>query len=213
MNPVTDTRLRVALADDHEMVRAGVRMLLEALGDVKVVIEAGDGEMLLEALERTPADVALVDLTMPGMDGLTAIRRIRAAFPELRVMVLSMHASADQVRAAVDAGASGYIPKDAPDFELRHAMRAVVAAGAYFSPGIARKLLEPARPVQGDLTARQLEILTLLARGKPAREIALALGLSPRTVDSHRARIMERLKINNIAGLTRYAVRQGLLTP
>jgi DNA-binding NarL/FixJ family response regulator len=214
MNLPADSGIRVALAEDHAMVRAGVRLLLEALDDVEVVAEAGDGAVLLQQLAAVEVDVALVDLSMPGMDGLTTIRRIRTEFPLVRVLVLSMHLSSDQVRCAVNAGASGYVTKDAADFELRHALRTVVTAGAYFSPVIARKLLERAPPeVQEELTDRQVEVLTLLAQGKCAKEIAFELGLSPRTVDSHRARIMDRLKIRNMASLTRYAVRKGLLKP
>lgn len=206
--------IRVALAEDHAIVRAGVCLLLEAIDEVEVVAEAGDGATLLRQLATVHADVALVDLTMPGMDGLATIRRIRAEFPGVRVLVLSMHRSADQVHGAVEAGASGYITKDAPEFELRHALRTVLAAGAYFSPAIAQKLLEPAPPQADDeLTDRQVQVLTLLAQGKGAREIGTELGLSARTVDSHRARIMERLKIRNLAGLTRYAMRKGLLKP
>jgi DNA-binding NarL/FixJ family response regulator len=149
---------------------------------------------------------------MPGMDGITAIAEIHSRFPDVKVIVLSMYDTVDFVKRAVANGACGYLMKDAPPFELEQALRSVMATGSYFSAAVAQRLLQPSEPtVDDELTTRQVEILTLIAQGKSAKEIAFELGLSPKTVDVHRARIMERLRLNDIASLTRYAVRKGLV--
>ena len=207
-------KIRVVLADDHELVRSGIRTLLASLPGVEVVAEAGDGDELLQVLGSAAVDVVLTDLTMPGMDGISAIARIRAQHPALRILVLSMHDSGELVRRAIEAGASGYLTKDAPDFELDLALRSVMATGRYFSPGLTQRLLARPQPAaQEELTPRQLEILILLAQGNATKEIGFRLGLSGRTVDVHRARIMERLGLYDIASLTRYALRKGLVKP
>jgi DNA-binding NarL/FixJ family response regulator len=151
---------------------------------------------------------------MPGLDGLAAISEIRARYPQLRVLVVSMYDTVDFVKRAVASGANGYVVKDAPPEELERALQAVMANGAYFSSSVTHRLLQRQDPTAAELlTERQLEILTLLAAGRTSKQIGWELGLSPKTVDVHRARIMQRLGISDLASLTRYAVRQGLVKP
>ena len=204
--------IQVVLADDHDLVRSGIKALLSTVDGVRVIAEARNGLELLQLLESVKPDVVMTDISMPGMDGITAISEIHHRFPEVKVMVLSMYDTVDFVKRAVANGACGYLMKDAPPFELEQALRSVMATGSYFSAAVAQRLLQPSEPtVDDELTVRQVEILTLIAQGKSAKEIAFELGLSPKTVDVHRARIMERLRLNDIASLTRYAVRKGLV--
>ena len=181
---------------------------------VQVIAEARDGKELIALVEELLPDVVMTDISMPGMDGITAIAEIHGKHPEVRLLVLSMYDTVDFVKRAVKNGACGYLMKDAPPFELEQAMRSVMATGSYFSPAIAQRLLQPSEPtVDDELTHRQVEILKLIAQGRASKEIAYELGLSPKTVDVHRARIMERLRLNDIASLTLYAVRKGLVKP
>jgi DNA-binding NarL/FixJ family response regulator len=204
--------IQVVLADDHDLVRSGIKALLSTVEGVQVIAEARNGNELLQLLESVKPDVVMTDISMPGMDGITAIAEIHARHPDVRVLVLSMYDTVDFVKRAVANGACGYLMKDAPPFELEQALRSVMATGSYFSAAVAQRLLQPSEPtVDDELTSRQVEILTLIAQGKSAKEIAFELGLSPKTVDVHRARIMERLRLNDIASLTRYAVRKGLV--
>lgn len=204
--------IQVVLADDHDLVRSGIKALLSTVDGVQVIAEARNGNELLALLESVKPDVVMTDISMPGMDGITAIAEIHSRFPDVRVIVLSMYDTVDFVKRAVANGACGYLMKDAPPFELEQALRSVMATGSYFSAAVAQRLLQPSEPtVDDELTTRQVEILTLIAQGKSAKEIAFELGLSPKTVDVHRARIMERLRLNDIASLTRYAVRKGLV--
>ncbi|HSV81262.1 MAG TPA: response regulator transcription factor [Ramlibacter sp.] len=204
--------IRVVLADDHDLVRSGIKALLATVEGVQVIAEARNGIELLQLLGTVQPDVVMTDISMPGMDGITAIAEIHNRHPEVRVIVLSMYDTVDFVKRAVANGACGYLMKDAPPFELEQALRSVMATGSYFSAAVAQRLLQPSEPsVDDELTTRQVEILTLIAQGKSAKEIAFELGLSPKTVDVHRARIMERLRLNDIASLTRYAVRKGLV--
>ncbi|MBK0393212.1 response regulator transcription factor [Ramlibacter algicola] len=206
--------VRVVLADDHDMVRSGIKALLGMVGGVDVVAEARNGEELVALVDAAPPDVVMTDISMPVMDGIAAISVIHERHPEVRLLVLSMYDTVDFVKRAVASGACGYLMKDAPPFELEQSIRSVMATGSYFSPAIAHRLLQPAEPTANDeLTERQVEILKLIAQGKASKEIAFDLGLSPKTVDVHRARIMERLRLNDIASLTRYAVRKGLVKP
>jgi DNA-binding NarL/FixJ family response regulator len=206
--------IRVVLADDHDLVRSGIRALLGMIDGVEVIAEARDGRELVTVVESLQPDVVMTDISMPGMDGITAIAEIHSRFPQVRMLVLSMYDTVDFVKRAVANGACGYLMKDAPPFELEQALRSVMATGSYFSPAIAQRLLQPSEPtVDDELTHRQVEILKLIAQGKASKEIAYDLGLSPKTVDVHRARIMERLRLNDIASLTLYAVRKGLVKP
>jgi DNA-binding NarL/FixJ family response regulator len=206
--------IRVVLADDHDLVRSGIKALLTMVAGVQVIAEARDGKELIALVEDLMPDVVMTDISMPGMDGITAISEIHARHPEVRLLVLSMYDTVDFVKRAVANGACGYLMKDAPPFELEQAVRSVMATGSYFSPAIAQRLLQPSEPtVDDELTHRQVEILKLIAQGRASKEIAYELGLSPKTVDVHRARIMERLRLNDIASLTLYAVRKGLVKP
>jgi DNA-binding NarL/FixJ family response regulator len=211
-NMNTPVPIQVVLADDHDLVRSGIKALLSTVEGVQVIAEARNGTELLALLESVKPDVVMTDISMPGMDGITAIAEMHTRFPDVRVIVLSMYDTVDFVKRAVANGACGYLMKDAPPFELEQALRSVMATGSYFSAAVAQRLLQPSEPtVDDELTQRQVEILTLIAQGKSAKEIAFELGLSPKTVDVHRARIMERLRLNDIASLTRYAVRKGLV--
>lgn len=214
MKTTPPPKIRVVLADDHDLVRSGIKALLSMVDGVDVIAEARDGKELIALVEDLMPDVVMTDISMPGMDGITAISEIHAKHPQVRMLVLSMYDTVDFVKRAVANGACGYLMKDAPPFELEQAVRSVMATGSYFSPAIAQRLLQPSEPtVDDELTHRQVEILKLIAQGRASKEIAYELGLSPKTVDVHRARIMERLRLNDIASLTLYAVRKGLVKP
>jgi DNA-binding NarL/FixJ family response regulator len=213
-NTPASRTVRIVLADDHDLVRSGIKALLSMIEGVEVVAEARDGAELIALADSLLPDVIMTDISMPGMDGITAIGQIHARQPQVRLLVLSMYDTVDFVKRAVANGACGYLMKDAPPFELEQAVRSVMATGSYFSPAIAQRLLQPSEPtVDDELTHRQIEILRLIAQGRASKEIAFELGLSPKTVDVHRARIMERLRLNDIASLTLYAVRKGLIKP
>ena len=211
MQPLPTT-INVVVADDHPLVRAGIRYLLKTLRRVHVIAEASDGAELLEVLSSVRPDVVITDISMPGMDGLSALEEIRARHPKLRVIVLSMHHSAEMVKRAVAAGASAYLHKDASEFELASAIQSVMATGSYMSAAVARELIAPSAPELKDvLTTRQIEILKLLAEGKSSKEIGFALGVSSKTVDVHRSRIKERLGLRDLASLVAYAIRNRLV--
>lgn len=206
--------IRVVLADDHDLVRSGIKALLGMIDGVDVIAEARDGRELVTITGTLLPDVVMTDISMPNMDGLDAIAEIHEKYPQVRLVVLSMNDTVEAVKRAVANGASGYLMKDAPPYELEQALRGLMTSGRYFSPAVAHLLLMPSEPAPQELlTARQLEILQRIAQGQASKEIAYALGLSPKTVDVHRARIMERLDLNDVASLTRYAVRTGLIKP
>ena len=211
---VNGSEVTIVLADDHDLVRSGIKALLSMVDGVKVIAEARSGQELITLVEALAPDLVMTDISMPGMDGITAIAHLHQSRPDVRLLVLSMYDTVDFVKRAVASGACGYLMKDAPPYELEQAVRSVMATGSYFSPTIAQKLLQPSEPTASEeLTQRQIEILSLIAQGKASKEIAYELGLSSKTVDVHRARIMERLQINDIASLTLYAVRKGLIKP
>lgn len=188
--------------------------MLTAIPEVRVVADVSDGAALLEVLESIQPDVVITDISMPGMDGIAALAEIRSRHPEVKVVVLSMHDSAEMVKRAIAAGAAAYLRKDASDFELASALHSVMTTGSYISAGVAKLLMEPTEPSAEDvLTPRQIEILKLVAHGKSSKEIGFALGLSSKTVDVHRMRIMERLEVRDVASLVVYAVRKGLIQP
>ncbi|MDB5860451.1 MAG: putative response regulator, NarL [Ramlibacter sp.] len=206
--------VRIVLADDHDMVRSGIKALLLQIPGVAVVGEASDGDELIAAVDRLLPDIVMTDISMPGMDGLTALAKLHERHPQARLVIVSTHDTADFIRRAVANGACGYLTKDASTIELAQAVRSVMASGSYFSSLIARRLLQPAEPTADEeLTARQLEILGLLAQGLASKEIAFKLGLSSKTVDVHRSRMMERLGVHDVSGLTRYAIRKKLIQP
>lgn len=211
--------IRVVLADDHALVRAGIRSLLSAMVDVEVVGEASSGEEALTIAERERPDVVLMDIAMRGMTGLQAAARVRERLHGVRVVILSMHSGEEYVLQALRAGAMGYLLKDAATGELELALRTVMRGESWLSPAVSRQVVEGyVQRVGGEagpdvLTARQREVLRLVADGKSTKEIAFVLNLSVKTIETHRAQIMERLGIRDIAGLVRYALRTGLVPP
>jgi DNA-binding NarL/FixJ family response regulator len=219
--------IRVLLADDHRLMRAGVRSLLTALRGVEVVAEADDGPEALEAIESLRPDIALVDITMPGLNGLDVVERAKRSAPECRCIILSMHAGEEYVLQALKVGAMGYLLKDGAVAELELAIHAVRRGDIYLTPSVSRHVIDayrertnPGAQESGEspvaavqtLTSRQREILQLLAEGNSSRAIAERLFLSPRTVETHRANIMARLDVHDTAGLIRHAIKAGLIT-
>jgi DNA-binding NarL/FixJ family response regulator len=203
---------RVVLADDHDLVRAGIQGLIELLPDVEVIAQAGSGEELLAVLAGVEPDLVITDIQMPGMDGVETVKTIRSRLPSIPILVLSMFDSAEIVQRAVASGANGYLMKNAAPQELQHAVRVMLSTGSYFNARVARLLMQRVDALADDgLTDRQKEVLSLMASGLSSKEIAFELELSPKTVDVHRARIMERLDLRDVASLTRYAVRRGLV--
>jgi len=205
---------RIVIADDHHVVRAAISALLSRIDGVEVVGEASDGAELIDQVERLKPDIVLTDIAMPGMDGIAATAHIRAHHPGVHVLILSMSEQPHVVKRAVTSGAHGYIMKGATSIELEEAVRGVMWRGEYRSPQV-RELLDAysRTALHEKLSERQLDVLKRLARGEAAKEIAFALGLSSKTVDAHRARIMEKLQLSDAASLTLYAVRHGLLDP
>ncbi len=219
------TPIRVLLMDDHGIVREGLRQVLLADGDFDVVGEAANGVQALDIAARERPDVVLLDLTMPGDSGLVVAQKLRQEVPNSRVLILSVHDDAEYVLESVRAGAHGYLRKDTTPADLRAAIRAVHSGDAYFSPAVAKRLTEVLRsessvpapapvvvPASLDaLTNREREVLAAVARGLLNKEIAGQLGISVRTVEAHRDSVVRKLGIRSAAGLTRFAMEQGLL--
>jgi len=207
--------VRVLIADDHAMVRAGIRALLEDIAGVVVVAEADTGRRAVDlALEHRP-DVVLMDIGMKDLNGLDATAQIKARQCAARVIILSVHDNEAFVRQAMKAGASGYLLKGSPSMELGQAIEAVCAGETFLTPRASTALVEGYVRGEGGeqaLTPRQREVLQLIAEGHSSKEIAYRLGLSPKTIDAHRAQIMDRLGIRDVAGLVRYAIRTGLVS-
>lgn len=206
--------------DDHSLVRAGIRSLLEKIPDVEVVGEAANGRQALELVTSTFPDLVLIDIAMADLGGLEALPRILKIFPKARVVVLSAHSNEEYVIRALRSGASGYMVKDAATTELELAIRAVALRQTYLSPSISRTVIDSYLQRVGDelgplegLTARQREILQLIAEGKNTKEIAARLDISVKTVEAHRLQLMARLGIHDVPGLVRYAIRTGLVSP
>ncbi|MGQ9477388.1 MAG: response regulator [Candidatus Bipolaricaulia bacterium] len=207
--------IRLLLADDHRLVREGLRALLEReLGpDFEVVGEAGDGRSAVELAARLKPEIAILDLAMPGMNGLEALEGIRQASPKTKVLLLSMFADEESILRAAWGGAAGFLLKASPADELLEAIRAAGSGRFYLSRGIANERLDrliSRGPKRGLLTPREREVLVLIARGLKNSEIARELGLSPKTVATHRARLRAKLGLHTKAGLTRYALLKGL---
>lgn len=212
--------IRVMLADDHTLLRAGVRALLHTVPEVDVVAEARNGREALALLEAHRPHVLLMDIAMPGMNGLEALPRISKSHPEVRVIILSMHATEEYVCQAFRAGAAGYLLKDAAAAELELAVKTVAGGETYITPAVCRHLVddylrrgdEPGNLTAPELlTPRQRETLQLIAEGKSTKEIARVLDISVKTVETHRQQLMERLDIHDIAGLVRFAIRNRLV--
>jgi DNA-binding NarL/FixJ family response regulator len=212
--------MRVLLADDHTLVRAGIRALLAAIPGVEIVGEADDGQRALALIVETRPDVALVDISMPGLNGLDLAARVAHDAPQTRVALLTMHGTPAHVAQALRAGVKGYLLKDGAADELPLLLRAVMRGETYLSPAISRHVVDgflgrdasPARADDG-LTPRQREILQLVAEGKSTKDVARLLDLSVKTVEAHRGQIMQRLEIHDLASLVRYAIRTGLVSP
>ena len=211
---------RVLLADDHVLVRAVIRSLLEKITGIEVVAEAGDGREALELIEKHLPNVVLMDIAIPELNGLEALARATKEFSGVKVIILSMHANEEYVLQALRAGARGYLLKDAAVAELELALRAVTRGETYLSPRISKRVIDSylerlgnERLLREELTPRQREIVQLIAEGKSTKEIAFLLTVSVKTVEAHRAQLMERLGIHDVAGLVRYAMRVGLVPP
>ncbi len=213
------SKIRVLLVDDHAILRQGLRAILDAAFDIQVVGEAGEGQEALCLIRELHPDVVLMDISMPGMNGLTATRYIRENFPDVKVIVLTQHKSLDYVKPLMAVGASGYVLKQNADVDLINVVRAVYRGQTFITPELADALAQ-AR-VEGDeyddslekLTPREREVLVLIALGHTTKEIAEILMISPKTVDVHRTQLMKKLDLHNVADLTRYAIRKGLVEP
>jgi DNA-binding NarL/FixJ family response regulator len=209
---------RILIADDHALLRAGLRRVLERLPAVKIVGDARNGFEALAAIESLQPDLVLLDIAMPDLNGLDAATRIASHYPGVKVIILSMHKNEEYVIRALRSGVAGYLLKESATGELDVAIAAVHRGGTYLSPGISRKVIDAyvtrvfsttAEP----LTPRQREILTLVANGQSTKDIAFVLDVSVKTVESHRAQLMQRLGIYEVAGLVKYAMRAGLIPP
>lgn len=212
-------RIRILLVDDHQIVRAGLRMLFAAEPDLEIVGEVESGEAALEAVAATQPDVVIMDVAMPGMNGIEATRRIKAAWPKTAVLALTMHEDEQYFFEMLNAGAAGYIPKRAAPDDLVAAIRVVAQGNVFLHATLAQFLVRDVlqQPnndtADDDITPREREVLVLIAEGLTSREIAERLIISPKTVDRHRENIMTKLNLHTRAELVRYAVTRGLLAP
>jgi DNA-binding NarL/FixJ family response regulator len=211
-------RPALLLVDDHTIVREGLRRILEAVADEWQLVEAGSGFQALESLRRQPVALAIVDLSMPGMNGLELIKRIRAEHPHVKVLVLSMHAEEQYALRAFRAGANGYVTKDSASAELVAAVRKVAAGGAYVTSSLAERVVQQLNgmaqaPQHAHLSDRELEVLQRIVAGQRPTEIAEALHLSVKTVSTHKRRIQDKLNLPNTAALIRYGLEHQLDKP
>lgn len=212
--------IRVLLADDHAIVREGLRLVLQTQPDIVVVGEAGDGRQALDLVEKVHPDVVVMDIAMPNLNGLEATRQIKRRFPDVRVVILTMHENQEYVLQIAKAGAIGCVLKRSAGTELVAGIEAAARGESYFSPSIAAMLLEDYRrllaqpaPARGEiLTEREREVLQLIAEGRTSREIAELLTLSIKTVQAHRANIMEKLDAHDRTDLVKYAIRVGMIS-
>jgi DNA-binding NarL/FixJ family response regulator len=208
--------ITVLLADDHGVLRDGVRRLLEATGDIRVVAVADNGHEALEKATEVRPDVALLDIAMPGLSGIEATRAIMARLPKTAVVILSMHSSTELVREALRAQARGYLLKEAAGEEVVKAVRAVAAGRRYLGAGITELVIEGCIhgrvATAAHLTARERDVLRLVVEGKSNIESAAALGLSPRSVETYRLRLMQKLGLSDLPSLVKFAIRHGITT-
>ena len=214
-------KIRILLADDHNIMRRGLRLLLEREPEFEVVAEAADGRQATERAEATNPDIVILDIAMPNMSGIEAAQRIKTLLPQAAVIILSMHSDEGYVLRALKAGAKGYLLKDSAENDLIEAIRAVSAGKAFFSPEISKILVEDyvrdmrkrgAEDSYELLTSREREILHLLAEGKSNKDIASSLNLSLYTVETHRRNLQDKLNLHSLAELILYAVRKGLIS-
>jgi DNA-binding NarL/FixJ family response regulator len=210
-------RIRVLIADDHSLVRAGIRALLDKLPDMEVVAEASNGREALKLVGQHRPNVVLMDIAMPELNGLEALRQLTKEFPQIQGIILSMYADEEHVSRALQAGAAGYLVKGAALAELELAIRSVARGQTYLSPGISKLVIREylrrtSSSAAESLTPRQREILQMIAEGKSTKQIALILNISIKTVESHRAQLMKRLDARDIATLVRHALRLGIVS-
>lgn len=216
--------ISVLIVDDHTLIRFGIKALLEKVPDIRIIGEADDGYEALRLIKELQPDVVLMDISIPGLNGLEVTIKAKRAFPKVRVIILSMHTSEEYVMQALKSGVVGYVVKDATTIEVELAIRSAMKGGTFISPMVSSKIVKDyvgrlsnsvvEKEHEGPfyaLTSRQREILQLIAEGYSTKEIAKKLSLSINTVDVHRANIMERLDIHDLAGLVRYAINTGLI--
>jgi len=218
----TEDKLRVMIAEDHAVVRSGLRAVINAQDDMEVVAEAEDGVSALKKAKEVQPDVILMDITMPGLGGLEATRQIKSALPNVKIVILTIHASEEFLFHALKVGADGYLTKSVHEMEVVSAIRAVSRDRVYIDPGVTRPLVsafvETSQKLGGDdgyseLTEREKEMLPLIASGQTNKEIAQALRLSEHTVHNHRAHLMEKLGMHDRTQLLMYAIRHGIISP
>lgn len=220
------SKISVILVDDHALVRAGIRSLLQSINDIEVVAEANNGREALNQIRDINPDLVLLDISMTELNGLEVAERVSQDFPEVKIVILSMHTNEEYVLQSLRAGASGYLLKDAVPTELEIAIRSVMRGETYLSPAISKHLVDDyLRRLKGSadevskinpfeqLTSRQREILQLIAEGNSTKDIAAKLNISIKTVETHRMQIMDRLDIHDVAGLVRYAIRMRIISP
>jgi len=212
--------ISVLVADDHGIVREGLRRLLESEPDLKVSGEARDGREVLEQMEAHQPQVVILDITMPQLGGLETLERLRSKYPETKVILLSVHGDPPFIQSAISLGADGYVLKNGRAAEIVTAIREVMNGGSYFSPVVAREIVDQLRsPKQPSsdpfslLSGREREVLHLIADGLSAKEIAVELGISTKTVEAHRTSLMRKLGVRKATELVRYALRHGLIEP
>jgi len=209
--------IRVLIADDHALVRAGIRVLVEKIEGIAVVGEAGKGSEALKLIKELNPSLVLLDLTMPDGSGFDVLNHVTKNFPDIRVIVLTVHEAGEYAIRALREGAAGFIPKSAASTELEQAIQTVISGEVYISPEMSRKTViefgkgTTKRDLLDSLSPRQREVLRLIAEGRTTKQIAQELGISVKTVETHRAQLMERLSIRDVAGLVRYAILVGLI--
>lgn len=215
---LTLARTRVLIADDHGLVRAGIRALLEKQSSMEVLGEAANGREALRMIKQYQPDIVLMDIAMPELNGFEVLRELAKDFPKVRCIILSVHADEEHVWQALQSGAAGYLVKGGSLVELELAIKAVAQGETYLSPGVSGPVIKEyvrrtseEGEVADSLTPRQLEILQMIAEGKNTKRIALILGVSVKTVESHRALLMKRLGLQDIASLVRHALKMGLV--
>lgn len=212
--------ISVLVADDHSIVREGIRRLIEGESDIDLCAEASDGREVLDQVEIHRPNVVILDITMPEMSGLETLERVRSNHPEVKTILLSVHADPRMIQSAVTLGVDGYLLKNARSSEIVSAIRAVTRGGSYFSPPVAREIVAQIRDPRANtdepfslLTTREREVLHQIAEGLSAKEVAVRLGISTKTVEAHRTSLMRKLSVRKATELVRYAVRHGLIEP
>jgi DNA-binding NarL/FixJ family response regulator len=212
--------ISVVVADDHGIVREGIRALIEGENDIKVCAEASDGREVIEQVEKHQPNIVILDIAMPRLSGLETLEHIRSKHPGVKTILLSMHADPPMIQNAISLGVDGYVLKNSRTSEILAAIRAVVRGGSYFSPTVAREIVAQVRDPRpaGDqpfsiLSGREREVLHLIAEGFAAKEVAVQLNISTKTVEAHRTSLMRKLGVRKATELVRYAVRHGLIEP